>query len=83
MSRQSKAAKRKIIAQGFTKMHQAGEKGPSQTRAIHGKVHTDRAAREAKRQAEARAAEAQAEQAKKSAPKAGKGGSKYAQKKAA
>lgn len=40
MSRQSKAAKRKIIAATFTKLHQQGQKGPARTQATHGKVRT-------------------------------------------
>lgn len=37
MSRQSKNAKRKILAQQITKMHLAGNKGPAKTVAKHGK----------------------------------------------
>lgn len=39
MSRQSKAAKRKILAQGITKMHLAGNRGPATTQAKHGKKY--------------------------------------------
>lgn len=37
MSRQSKNAKRKILAQQITKQRLAGNKGPAQTQAKHGK----------------------------------------------
>lgn len=71
MSRQSKARQRKIIAEMFTKMHLNGDKGPSQTKPMHGKVRTEHAARQAKFRADEAAAQAEAaEQAKKAANRA-------------
>jgi len=40
MTRQSKAAKRKIVAATFTQLHKQGQKGPARTPATHGKVKT-------------------------------------------
>lgn len=42
MSRQAKAAKRKIIAAGFTKLHQSGQKGPKQTEPLNKKRRSAR-----------------------------------------
>lgn len=39
MSRQSKSAKRKILAQQITKLHLSGSKGPAKTVAKHGKKY--------------------------------------------
>lgn len=39
MSRQSKSAKRKILAQQVTKMHLAGNRGPAKTTPKHGKKY--------------------------------------------
>ena len=37
MSRQNKAAKKKVLAAQFTALHLKGEKGPSRTEPKHGK----------------------------------------------
>lgn len=63
MTRQSKAAKRKIIAATFTQLHKQGQKGPSQTRATHGKVKTARVLEALKRAADLAKEEQQAERA--------------------
>lgn len=60
MSRQSKAAKRKIIAATFTKLHQQGQKGPSRTTPAHGKVLTFKELARRKRVADEEKAEQQA-----------------------
>lgn len=39
MSRQSKSAKNKVLAAGFTKMHLDGNRGPATTTPKHGKVN--------------------------------------------
>ena len=86
MSRQSKAAKKKIVAQQFTKLHLAGDKGPASTKPLHGKIHTEwkirknkliaeneaKVAAEAAKQkaAKAKKEQAAADAAKKQAPKA-------------
>jgi hypothetical protein len=84
MTRQNKAVQKKIIAKQFTALHLAGQKGPAQTKAIHGKVKTVRALERIKREAETLAAERDAQRPKSKAPE-GKGnkGSKYAQKRTA
>jgi hypothetical protein len=65
MSRQSKAAKKKITAQQFTKLRQAGDKGPAQTKPLHGKVKVDWKIRHNKLIAEKEAEEAAKQKAAK------------------
>lgn len=76
MSRQNKAKQKAIIAAGITKLHQAGQRGPSRTTPAHGKVLTARILAERKRAAdlekEAAAAERAANAAKAPAKKDGK-----------
>lgn len=42
MSRQSKAAKKKIIAADITKLHLSGQRGAKKTTPKHGKRHENR-----------------------------------------
>lgn len=71
MTRQSKQAKRKIIAATFTALHKQGQKGPARTSATHGKVKTARYLAAIKRAADLEKEAAAAERAaNKSAPKA-------------
>lgn len=71
MSRQSKAAKRKISAQQITALHKSGQRGPARTTPKHGKVMTMREVERRTRLANAEKAAAQAEReaAKAVAPK--------------
>lgn len=78
MTRQNKAVQKKIIAKQFTALHLAGQKGPAQTRATHGKVKTVRALERIKREAETLAAEREAASPKAKKPAATGKGSKYA-----
>lgn len=72
MSRQSKAAKRKIIAATFTALHKQGQKGPSRTQATHGKVKTFKYLEAQKRAADLAKEAAQAERAAANAKEAAK-----------
>lgn len=42
MSRQSKNAKKKLIAKQFTEIRKSGGHGPEKTKAVHGKVNVNR-----------------------------------------
>ena len=64
MSRQSKAAKRKLIAQQFTSLRKAGDKGPSQTKPAHGKIRVEWRERQNKVRQEAEALRISEEQKK-------------------
>jgi hypothetical protein len=47
MSRQSKNARKIVARKHFTALHKRGEKGPSGTKAVHGKKNTFRKASKA------------------------------------
>jgi len=64
MSRQSKAAKRKLIAQQFTALRKAGDKGPSKTKPAHGKIRVEWRERQNKVRQEAEALRISEEQKK-------------------